>query len=104
MNTYRHPDFYQGPCVMGAILRRAVAENSTRISIIGGVRGALVEHCTLKKNDTGIALESRASFYKDPAIQKERRAPQGLVLRGNRFVEIQHPVTGDAQAAALVVP
>ena len=104
MNTYRHPDFYQGPCVMGAILRRAVAENFTRISITGGVRGALVEHCTLKKNDTGIALESRASFYKDPTIQKERRSPDTLLLRGNRFEEVQNPVVGDAQSAALVVP
>lgn len=95
MNTYRHAEFYQGPCVMGAILRRVVAEDNTSIDITGAVRGVLIEHSLLKNNDRGIIIQGRASYYNNPTIEKERRAPSDVVLRANRFENIIEPYAGD---------
>ena len=102
MNTYRHAEFYTGPCVMGAILRRALGENATSIQLVGAVRGALVEHCTLKNNDRGLVVSSKASYYKDPGIEKERRSPSEIVLRQNSFENIEAPISGDAAGGVLL--
>jgi hypothetical protein len=96
MNTYRHAEFYTGPCVRGGVLRRVLAEDNTMIDISGAVQGALVEHSLLKNTEVGINVASHASYYKDPNLPKERRAPADIVLRENHFENVSQPFTGDA--------
>jgi len=96
MNTYRHAEFYQGPCVRGGVIRRTVAENNTRLEILGAVRGALIEHATIENADVGINISSRASYYNDPQLEKERRTPEDIVLRAITFKNVDSPLTGDA--------
>ena len=95
MNTYRHPEFYTGPCVRAVVLRRVIGENNASIDITGAVRGALVEHSLLKNNDRGIVIQSRASYYKDPELAQERRSPSDILLRANQFENIGEPFSGD---------
>lgn len=108
MNTYRHPDFYRGPIVRGAITRRTVADNNAYIELAGGVDGALVEDCLIKNSQTGILINSQDSHFLagkpgfDPSVH-EKREPANILLRNNRFENVVDPVVGDATGAALIL-
>ena len=109
MNTYRHPSFYKGPIIRGAVNRHAVSENNATIELAGAVDGAVVENCLIKKSQTGVLLRTSDSHYLagkpevDPNAS-EKRSPSNILLRDNRFELVNKPLAGDAIPAALSLP
>jgi hypothetical protein len=108
MSTYRHPGFYQGPIIRGAITRHTVSENNGYLDLAGGIDGAVVENCLIKNADIGVQVRTFDSHYLagkagfDPDAH-EKRTPANILLRGNRFEGIPKPLQGDAAESAIIV-
>lgn len=80
---------FPGPLARGMIFRRNVLDNNAGIRIHATVDEALVEHCTVKRNDTGILIG---------------KGPTDVLLRGNQFEDVTTPLAGDGLAGVVVVP
>jgi len=72
---------YEGPLNLGTILRRNQLDNNSRILVYGSCRDVLVESNLVQNAQDGVVVDE---------------SPTGVLVRGNRFVDVSQPVWGEA--------
>ena len=100
------------------IVRRHRVDNNSSIRIHGCVADVLIEACDLKLSHKGIRIDQEMNYEQprdigqlfdfDPEPGPNHQpipflAPEGVLIRNNRFFEVQIPYSGTALAEALVV-
>lgn len=80
---------FWGPLTRCAVVRGNVLENNAKIQIDGTVADTVVENCAVRNVDEGIKVT------KDPA---------NIVLRKNRFENVDHPASGEGLGHVLTLP
>lgn len=83
-----HKPGYDGPMVRGAIFRRNECLNNAAIRLEGATQDVIVEHCSVSDNRDGIDVSASVS---------------GVVLRANRFKNLERELTGEGLAKAVVI-
>jgi hypothetical protein len=94
------------------VVRRHVIENNASIRVRGSVRDALIEHCDLRDSKYGIRIDNEVIKEHCPDLgqlafeppQPEIPAgdpppflsPRGIILRKNKFAEVEIPYSGTA--------
>ena len=99
------------------IVRRHLVDNNSSIRIHGAVADVLIEGCDLNLSRKGIRIDQEMDYQQpsnigqlfdfDPEPSETNKpipflAPEGVVLRNNKFKEVQIPYSGTALNDALL--